>query len=61
MDGDIWGPVLGWTTGMPSLHLNLDDAGPYEMHGSAAHITTPVGKNFLNFINASSIMASGII
>ncbi len=43
-DGDLWTPVLGWKTGLPSLHLNLDDATPFVTYGSATHVTTPVRK-----------------
>ncbi len=41
-DGDFWIPVPGWKTGLPSLHLNLDDATPYVTYGRAVHLTTPV-------------------
>ncbi len=41
-NGDVWRAPEGWTTGFPSLHLNLDDDAPYTMHGNASHISTPV-------------------
>ncbi len=42
-DGDQWTPPAEWNTGLPSLHLNLNDATPYLVLGpSALHIPTNV-------------------
>ena len=40
--GDPWmGPEF-WNTVKPSIHLNLDDATPFILHGGATMVITPV-------------------